>query len=842
MIKVKWQLEEAVALYSLYFQYGGPNIPDDVIDYLSGMYQNRAKMLGICKDDNFRNKAGIKMQLRCIQHVVTGKDRGMSNAGKLFYETYKLYREDRKKFEEIAESFFEKYNIEKNGENLMTIPETVVKLLGEYPDGLTINEITQIMIDQNLYNFGTEDPKNVVQRAVRRHCEGVELSDGASEKYFSIEKRKNSKDIYKLLFENSAIDISEGGNSRESGENKQKYIWEKKLSILPEFTFPKEQIQKIISTTEAGSSRSMRMEAQNQTVRKLLTDFCFCIPDYQRSYSWKAEQINEFLDDLYNIVHGDSLDTHHFLGALTMTKNKTKTYSMDLVDGQQRITTIFILLYVILEEYKSDRFFLKADIKANKRAEGLYRTLVYLDDDGEVIDSRLVLGKFNEEFFEEYVIKGHETSEEEKAAIIKKYRDRREFNENQPIADAYMQIKKSIEERLNSCKNDYDAYEYLKALHIAIYDYFEVVTMIVEDEADAFLIFETLNDRGLALSAVDLIKNKLFQIFATRPNEFEDLKADWESICRNVDKKDDLKKFILHYWRSKIDYTAQQSLYKTCRDYLSESSFETAKQILKDLKEESVYYNGFCNPKGNYPWKNAELKELLENMNKLRYDLVRPILLSGWRKYQGDEGKLVIISRLCLNFMIRYISVLNNKPTTIEKELSKWARDPEFSIEMLSKNFKEKAPDSEFEEKLQTISMPHTSNLAHYLLCVYEAEGFGRKEIWTSPGRGENTVEHVLPQTVKPGKDGGDYWIQQFGSVEQCDLFSSKLGNYAFLTKKAQGKASNKDFEKKKKVYDEETDMLLTKELCSFNDWNSSAIAKRQKRMTEIWIKYISFD
>lgn len=398
----------------------------------------------------------------------------------------------------------------------------------------------------------------------------------------------------------------------------------------------------------------------------------------------------------------------------------------------------------------------------------------------------------------------------------------------------------SIEERLDCCQSEENAYEYLKALHICVLDRIEIVTMIVEEEADAFLIFETLNDRGLVLSAIDLIKNKLFQV-ASRSNEFQQIKTDWEDMCDNIENKDDLKKYILHYWRAFKGYTTPQSLYKTCRDYLNISSFEEAKRIVQELKEYSVYYNGFCNPMGLHPWSDPELKRILSDMKKMRYDLAHPLLLAALRKYPNDEMKLRETARLCLNFLIRYISVIKNKPTSIEKDLSKWSCDPNFSIEMLKQNFVSKAPDSQFREELLTLSLPYTLPLTHYLLCVYEADGFDRKEIWTTSGRSDNTVEHILPQTVRPSTECGDYWISQFGSVEGCTMHRERMGNYAFLTKQAQALALNKDFSAKKVVYSSKTDMRLTQELTHYEHWTPETIKERQERMTDVWVKSISF-
>ena len=160
---------------------------------------------------------------------------------------------------------------------------------------------------------------------------------------------------------------------------------------------------------------------------------------------------------------------------------------------------------------------------------------------------------------------------------------------------------------------------------------------------------------------------------------------------------------------------------------------------------------------------------------------------------------------------------------------------------MLKNNFTNKAPDARFREELLTLSLPYTLPLTHYLLCVYEADGFNRKEIWLTPGRGDNTIEHILPQTIKVSTESGDYWIDQFGSLELCAAYRERMGNYAFLTKKAQSKALNKDFSAKKIVYQKETDMKLTQELTQYEHWTPETIKERQEKMADVWVDSISF-
>ncbi len=110
MKKIRWELEEAIALFDLYLNnkdYRG--ISTDEIDRLTQVYRKRAEKLGIDIDDKFRNAAGLRMQLGCIHYVVTDGAEGMSNASKLFYQTYEIYRNEPSTFNKILRQFYEKY-------------------------------------------------------------------------------------------------------------------------------------------------------------------------------------------------------------------------------------------------------------------------------------------------------------------------------------------------------------------------------------------------------------------------------------------------------------------------------------------------------------------------------------------------------------------------------------------------------------------------------------------------------------------------------------------------------------------------------------------------------------
>lgn len=110
MKKVRWELEEAVALFDAYVKNGKRlGVPKNVLEALNRIYNRRAQVLGLDVDEKFRNIAGLNMQLAGIHYVVTDGEEGLANAGKIFYEVNDLYEQDQEQYEKVLESFYEKY-------------------------------------------------------------------------------------------------------------------------------------------------------------------------------------------------------------------------------------------------------------------------------------------------------------------------------------------------------------------------------------------------------------------------------------------------------------------------------------------------------------------------------------------------------------------------------------------------------------------------------------------------------------------------------------------------------------------------------------------------------------
>lgn len=106
----RWDVEESVALFSLYFKYGSSNkVPKEEVEKLSQVFNKRADRLGVKKTTTYRNTIGLSMQLECIRYVVTNGAAGLSQASKLFYDTYEMYKNNKKLFDVILKIFNDVY-------------------------------------------------------------------------------------------------------------------------------------------------------------------------------------------------------------------------------------------------------------------------------------------------------------------------------------------------------------------------------------------------------------------------------------------------------------------------------------------------------------------------------------------------------------------------------------------------------------------------------------------------------------------------------------------------------------------------------------------------------------
>lgn len=247
----------------------------------------------------------------------------------------------------------------------------------------------------------------------------------------------------------------------------------------------------------------MKIDAQVKSIEKL-KDYFFLVPDYQREYVWKADdQVEQFLTDIDNEYDENAEQQEsYFIGSIIIVKNKNK---YDVIDGQQRLTTITLTLCAIRDLLSNQEL-----TELQKNHLNTVNNLLYsFDSDTEQLLVRLELQYDESKGFLDSLIK-KETYTGEVTASIQKMRA------------AYNQIYNYLEKILQ--KGVADLTKFAKFF----YNKIELVLIESEDIGSALKIFETINQRGASLNAMDLVKNLLFR--QANESQFSTIKETWKKI------------------------------------------------------------------------------------------------------------------------------------------------------------------------------------------------------------------------------------------------------------------------------------------------------------------------
>ncbi|MCO4053052.1 MAG: DUF262 domain-containing protein [Bosea sp.] len=288
------------------------------------------------------------------------------------------------------------------------------------------------------------------------------------------------------------------------------------------------------------------MQTSHEFVGDLLSrQLHYIVPEHQRDFAWTDDEVSQFWDD---ITFGMQNDTEHFLGPIVVRQvEEGRLY--EVIDGQQRLTTSLILLAAMRNFYHENN---------DTLAQTLQSTYFgYVDRRTRETHPKFSMNTTNNETFKSFI-----TSIKPQSAIDVELANRRLKLSNGKILHCYLNLKEKINKL---CTIDgritlsplADIEEYIK-------EKLSIIQIIVSDEADAYTLFETLNERGIELSILDLLKNHLFKVAGAGASR-EAMKQKWFETLSNLDDSQG-SKFIRHYWVSKHGRVQAGALYRAIRD------------------------------------------------------------------------------------------------------------------------------------------------------------------------------------------------------------------------------------------------------------------------------------
>ena len=525
----------------------------------------------------------------------------------------------------------------------------------------------------------------------------------------------------------------------------------------------------------------------------------FIIPKFQRDYSWDSEQWDDLWADIETMLNEG---TDHYMGYLVLQTSNTK--STIIIDGQQRFTTITL---IILSAIKSIQKLVNKGLEVDdnkKRIETLMSTYVgNIDPISLEYDNILILNRNNNAYYKDYIVKLGDlklrnTSYTEK--LMKKCFEwfEQKINGKYSTGREYAQFIETIVENL----------------------YFTIIK--VNDEMNAFRVFETLNARGVQLSSADLLKNYLFSLVdntSEHPERVNILEEKWTKLTTNV-RAEKLPDFIRYYWNSKNKTVRSNDLFKVLRNNIKED--RSVFELINDMLAYSDIYMALKNESDDLWNERDKVQEYVSLLNI--FNLKQPIsmLMAAYKHLSNEDFERVLCDAIVVSF--RYNVICGKNPNDIEKVFNdiaiKISNNNTYDKNLLSKIY---VNDNEFTVSFINKVFPENARnnkIINYILGIYERFIGGLRDV--SIVSELDTIEHIYPQ--HPNEEWND---------DNLDSLIYRLGNMCLLEKKLNNNIGNKRYAEKVEVLNQSTFITTNSISSEYPEWVQQSIVDRQKQMAK---------
>ena len=540
--------------------------------------------------------------------------------------------------------------------------------------------------------------------------------------------------------------------------------------------------------------------AKQQTLAKVFSDdYIFEIPLYQRPYAWTKDQVDVLLDDLLSAKDRDS-ESPYFLGSVVLIKNEDNPESK-VVDGQQRLTTLTMLLCVLRD--LSDDPKTKSELDARIWEVG--DSLIGSED-----RFRVSLRERDRKFFQDNVQKTDSLDGFLKVGAGKLSDSQKRIFEN------VVYLRQELLKLDEGMRHDLAKY---------IVRHCHVVVVSASDVDSAYRIFSVMNDRGLSLSLTDILKASIFEKV---PSSFEgEYTERWENIEEELGRGN-FRDLFAHirtiYRKDKL----QDSLQKEFQAHvLGDLTPQRAMEFIDDeLEPYANVYEVVLRASYESPDGAGRINSLLEHLGRLdNFDWIPPAMAYFLRK-EGQQDSLLKFTR----DLERLAYGLFISRANINERVSRYARVLR-AIEQDEDLFEANSPlqlsteeRKDILERLNgdiynqpRIPMPLLLRLDS-LLTEF---GVTHQPLVIS-------IEHVLPQNPQ-----GE-WLKLFPDAHEREAWTHRLANLVLLSRRKNTRASNYNFNRKKSEYclkNGTTTFALTTQVVSESQWTPCVLKRRQKEL-----------
>lgn len=553
------------------------------------------------------------------------------------------------------------------------------------------------------------------------------------------------------------------------------------------------------------------IEIAPETIGHLMGGANLRVPLSQRSYRWEAEHVEDLYKDIHGVIveHGAE---EYFIGSIVGIKSGTTTF---IYDGQQRLATTMILVAAI-----RDYFFSHGESETARLIEE--ESLISKTRRTHEVNAHFRLNAEDHSFFHARVLLRPDDKERKKVKPLRESHKR--IEKATKIARDF--VEESIVKNLPTGKTSDNLHRWLDFIR----DGLRVIWVQVADERTAFTIFETMNDRGLKLSAADLLKNHLY---ATGDDRRDEVIQKWQSMAAILEtiegEEENLVEYVRCFWITRNGHTRTKDLYDKIK--LATTNKTKAVALAADLESTAQDYAAILLASHDkWASRGASLRAKIEVLRSLGVTQLRPLLLAALSKFSDKQFEQLLDA--CVSWSVR--SLLAGVPSgTLEGYYSRNAHEIargkiRKASQVKSDLIKVIPDDNRFKLAVSTAHVANTA-LARYYLRALQRKADGEKEPQYVPNPGsEITLEHIIPQ--KPG-EGWEHL-----TADEVKANTNRLGNLALLTGTVNSKIGNVSYRDKKPAL-AASGYSLTREAGSFSCWGVAEVTKRQERLADLAVK-----
>ena len=550
---------------------------------------------------------------------------------------------------------------------------------------------------------------------------------------------------------------------------------------------------------------------EHKGIGAVLSQNRLAVPLNQREYSWEEEHVRDLFEDIGHAI--DNGSSTYFLGTIVLTHGEGDL--PEVSDGQQRLATTTILLAAI-----RDYFFLNNDTIRARAIEQEY--LMKTDVKTTETVPQLQLNVDDNEFFTKFILSTPNTPE-------------RNIN---PSKESHNRIKKAaqiatqhIEALLSPYTKESAKSPRLVELLEFIKDGAQVILLRVPDHLNAFVMFETLNDRGLKASQADLLKNHLLSLSGNRLKEGQHKWSSMIGILETIGRDDITVTYLHHLLITKHGQITGREVFDKVKQTINSQG--RAIEFLDELMDGANDYAALFNP-DHKKWNEfgtSTRKHISTINHDLRVEQIRPLMFAVSRHFPIKEGRLAF--RLFVYWSVRFL-IVGGHGGFLDRNYSVAAQDVasgkiKTAKELVSAMKNAVPSDSLFEAAFSEARVSQ-AYLARYYLRALELKAKRQNEPELIPSEDEQSVnlEHILPENP------GDSWPEIDNEI--ASAYYRRLGNMVILQAKKNSLIGNSTFSEKKAIL-KDSAFTLTVDVTKNSKWGPKEISDRQKQLAKLAVE-----